>query len=106
MAKGLASGMPLSGLAARPDHMAGWRTGAHGGTFGGNVVSCAAAVATIYGMRVQKLIENSAAMGRGLLLLTSGPWENTVRWIPPLIINESHIQEAVDKFERALQARR
>jgi len=158
MAKGLASGMPLSGLAARPELMAKWKTGAHGGTYGGNVVSCAAAVATIQVMREEKLIENSTAMGRillarlkelqahypeigdvrglglmigteftspqgepwtervqmvtkaamaeGLLLLTCGPWENTIRWIPPLIINESHIHEGVDKFERALRMSR
>jgi 4-aminobutyrate aminotransferase len=155
MAKGLASGMPLSGLAARADHMAKWKIGAHGGTYGGNAVSCAAGVATIEVMREEKLIENSAAMGRllmsrlrerqreypeigdvrglglmigteftspqgepwseraqavtkaamheGLLLLTCGPWENTVRWIPPLIINESHIEEALGKFDLALR---
>jgi 4-aminobutyrate aminotransferase len=155
MAKGLASGMPLSGLAARPEHMAKWAPGAHGGTYGGNAVSCAAAVATIQVMREEKLIENSAAMGRvlmsrlrelrrtypeigdvrglglmigteftspqgepwsdraqavtkaamahGLLLLTCGPWENTVRWIPPLIVNQSHIQEALNIFEQALR---
>ena len=52
-------------------------------------------------------VENfSAFLETGLLLLTCGPWENTIRWIPPLIINESHIQEAVDKFERALRASR
>lgn len=45
-----------------------------------------------------------AAMAEGLLLLTCGPWDNVVRWIPPLIINESHVQEALDKFERALRA--
>jgi 4-aminobutyrate aminotransferase len=158
MAKGLASGMPLSGLAARPEHMAKWKTGAHGGTYGGNIVSCAAAVATIQVMREEKLIENAAAMGRalmsrlrglqteypeigdvrglglmigteftsprgepwsdraqavakaamaeGLLLLTCGPWENTVRWIPPLIVNESHIQEALGKFTAALRSSR
>jgi 4-aminobutyrate aminotransferase len=158
MAKGLASGLPLSGLAARPEHMAKWRTGAHGGTYGGNVVSCAAAVATIQVLREERLIENSAAMGRillsrlralqgaypeigdvrglglmigteftspqhepwsdraqavvkaalaqGLLLLTCGPWENTVRWIPPLVINESHIEEALTKFEKALRMSR
>ena len=47
-----------------------------------------------------------AAMAEGLLLLTCGPWENTVRWIPPLIVNESHIQEALEKFTTALRVSR
>jgi 4-aminobutyrate aminotransferase-like enzyme len=42
-------------------------------------------------------------MTEGLLLLTCGPWENTIRWIPPLIVTEAHIEDALKKFERALQ---
>jgi 4-aminobutyrate aminotransferase len=63
MAKGLASGMPLSALAAGHDLMAKWTPGSHGGTYGGNAVACAAAVATIEVMRSEGLIENAAAMG-------------------------------------------
>jgi 4-aminobutyrate aminotransferase len=66
MAKGIASGLPLSGIAARPELMAKWPTGSHGGTYGGNAVSCAAAVATIRAMRDEKMIENAATMGDGL----------------------------------------
>src|SRR5207249_6310889 len=47
IAKGIASGLPLSGVAARRELMAKWHTGSHGGTYGGNAVACAAAVATI-----------------------------------------------------------
>src|SRR5690606_38081712 len=47
MAKGLASGMPISAIAARGDLMRRWMTGSHGGTYGGNPVAAAAAVATI-----------------------------------------------------------
>ena len=47
MAKGIASGLPLSGILARPELMAAWKPGTHGGTYGGNVVSCAAANATL-----------------------------------------------------------
>jgi 4-aminobutyrate aminotransferase-like enzyme len=54
--------------------------------------------------RVQAVTK--AAMAEGLLLLTCGPWENTIRWIPPLIISELHIEEALEKFERALCASR
>jgi 4-aminobutyrate aminotransferase len=44
-----------------------WTPGSHGGTFGGNVVSCAAAVATIQTIRDERLVENAAAMGQVLL---------------------------------------
>jgi len=67
MAKGIASGLPLSGLAARHELMSRWTPGSHGGTFGGNVVACAAAVATIQVMRGEKLVENAAARGRQLV---------------------------------------
>ena len=63
MAKGLASGMPLSGIASRRDLMDRWEPGSHGGTYGGNAVSCAAAVATIKVLREEKLVENSAKLG-------------------------------------------
>ena len=46
IAKGIASGMPLGVAAARADLMT-WPPGAHASTFGGNPVSCAAALATI-----------------------------------------------------------
>ena len=67
MAKGMASGMPLSGIAANRRLMDKWTPGSHGGTYGGNVVACAAAVATIEVMRDEKLIENSAKMGEILM---------------------------------------
>ena len=154
MAKGIASGMPLSGLAASPDLMAKWIPGTHGGTYGGNAVSCAAAVATIQTMRDENLIENSArmgqvlmaglrkiqeehpeigdvrgaglmiateftdpkhqpwtdrakaaakaALGNGLMLLTCGSYDNIIRWIPPLIVNEQQIKDALGMFEGAL----
>ncbi len=44
--KGIASGIPLGAMIARDDLMV-WETGAHGSTYGGNPVSCAAALATI-----------------------------------------------------------
>jgi len=66
MAKGIASGLPLSGLAARTEIMAKWKPGSHGGTFGGNVVACAAAVATIRAMKEERLPENAAERGAQL----------------------------------------
>ena len=46
-AKGIASGMPLGGLVARASLLESWGAGAHGSTYGGNPVACAAALATI-----------------------------------------------------------
>jgi 4-aminobutyrate aminotransferase len=46
-AKGIASGMPLGALMARADLLESWGRGAHGSTYGGNPVACAAALATI-----------------------------------------------------------
>ena len=57
-AKGIASGMPLSALATRKDLMAKWITGSHGGTYGGNAVACAAAVATLRVIKEEKLLDN------------------------------------------------
>jgi 4-aminobutyrate aminotransferase len=155
MAKGIASGLPLSGLAARKELMAKWKPGTHGGTFGGNVVACAAAVATIRAMKEEKLIENAAARGaqlmaglrnlqvefpsigeirglglmvgvefgkpgepdtstakavakaafeRGLMLLSCGTFDNVIRWIPPLVVTEQQIDEALKIFAAALDS--
>lgn len=46
-AKGIASGMPLGGIIASKNIMDQWPEGTHGSTFGGNPVSCAAALATL-----------------------------------------------------------
>lgn len=154
MAKGLASGLPLSGIAARAALMEKWQTGTHGGTYGGNAVSCAAAAASIRVIRSENLVENSRKMGQellmrlsglkadfssmgdvrgrglmvatefttpegepdgalaktiwklclenNLLLLTCGAYGNVIRWIPPLIIDETHLNEAMRIFQTAL----
>ena len=46
-AKGVASGMPLGAMIARADLLEAWTAGAHGSTYGGNPVACAAAMATL-----------------------------------------------------------
>jgi len=66
MAKGIASGLPLSGLAASAELMRHWPPGSHGGTYGGNAVACAAGVATIAAMRDEGLVENAARQGEVL----------------------------------------
>lgn len=61
VAKGIASGLPLGAMIARADLMT-WKLGHHGSTFGGNPVSCAAALATI-GLLEDGLIANAAVRG-------------------------------------------
>jgi 4-aminobutyrate aminotransferase len=39
----------------------------------------------------------------GFLLLTCGTWDNTVRWIPPLIVNDQQVGKALDIFSQALE---
>lgn len=154
IAKGLASGLPLSGVVAPLELMAKWTPGSHGGTYGGNALSCAAAAATIRVIRDEGLLENARARGeqlaaglghlqeryppigdvrglglmvgveftdvegkpdkaaaktvahacleKGLLLLTCGPWDNTIRFIPPLVVTAEQIQDGLRIFEEAL----
>jgi 4-aminobutyrate aminotransferase len=156
VAKGIASGLPLSGVFSRLDLMKKWQTGSHGGTYGGNAVACAAGVATIRAMRdedmpgnaarrgvqlttgLRKLQEEFAIIGdvrglglmigteftikgkpadksitkavihaceeRGLLLLSCGTYDNVIRWIPPLVVNDLQINEALKVFGEALKA--
>ncbi|HLF88109.1 MAG TPA: aminotransferase class III-fold pyridoxal phosphate-dependent enzyme [Anaerolineales bacterium] len=154
-AKGIASGMPLSGVFAPLSLMEKWTPGSHGGTYGGNAVATAAAVATIRAMRDENMLGNTnergfqlmtglrhlqeeysqigdvrglglmigtefrthngkpdktsaknvahATLDRGLILLTCGPWDNTIRWIPPLVVSENEIAQALDIFSQSLR---
>jgi 4-aminobutyrate aminotransferase len=65
IAKGIASGLPLGVTVARAEMMA-WPPGAHASTFGGNPVSCAAALVTI-DLIQQSLMANAEAVGAHLL---------------------------------------
>jgi len=156
VAKGIASGMPLSGVFSSLDLMKAWPGGSHGGTYGGNAVACAAAVATIHAMREENMLENAqqrgeqlqtglrklqeeydqigdvrglglmigsefevegkykqakplvkevvhAAEERGLMLLSCGTYDSTIRWIPPLNVSEGQINEALNIFADALE---
>lgn len=67
MAKGIASGLPLSGIIARRDLMDAWAPGAHGGTYGGNVLACAAANATLDVIEDENLVQNAVERGKQLL---------------------------------------
>jgi len=158
MAKGLGSGFPISGIAARRELTEKWMVGTHGGTYGGNPMGCAAAEATVRALLEEKLVENAAERGaqlmdgldeiqarypgigdvRGLglmvgveftdpdtrkpaadaakrvvqhcreeghlILMSCGPYGNTVRWIPPLVVTGAQIGEGLSIFERAVAA--
>jgi 4-aminobutyrate aminotransferase len=153
LAKGLASGLPMGLVVARRTHMEKWKRGAHGNTFGGNPLCCAAALATLE-LVEREYVANAAAVGEyfigrlrelqqrfpcigevrgkglmigmelvterasrtpakqlcealltrafhhGLLLLSCGA--STVRFIPPLMINRGHVDEAIGMLEPAL----
>jgi 4-aminobutyrate aminotransferase len=77
--KGIASGMPLGSMTARADLMS-WAAGAHGSTYGGNPVACAAALATIELLRGE-LIDNASDVGGFLLdgLRALAGWQALIR---------------------------
>jgi 4-aminobutyrate aminotransferase len=153
LAKGLGSGLPIGLTVACRRHMEKWKRGAHGNTYGGNPVTCAAALATLdlveheytanaaivgeYFMGRLRELQNrfgcigdvrgkglligmelvedrvsrkpareladkvlTRAFHNGLLLLSCGV--STVRFIPPLMINRAHVDEAVVLLEDAL----
>jgi 4-aminobutyrate aminotransferase len=154
-AKGLASGMPLGACIAKSSVM-NWEPGTHATTFGGNPVSCAAALKT-FELLENGLLENTRLQGaylkaklqelmarhdvigdvrgeglmlgieiveskasktkapdlrneivddcffEGLLILGCG--ENTIRFSPPLVINQEQTDSAVSILEKVLLAR-
>lgn len=155
MAKGLASGFPISAIGASSELMDRWEAGTHGGTYGGgNPVVLAAASATIdvivdedlpaaaevrgeqlrAGLRsmldrhgvdaevrgpglmvgveflrgqrpdpdAAKAVQK-ACLEQRMLILTCGTRGNTIRWIPPLVVSEDEIDEALGRFEHALE---
>ncbi|MCU0640932.1 MAG: aminotransferase class III-fold pyridoxal phosphate-dependent enzyme [Candidatus Margulisbacteria bacterium] len=67
LAKGIASGLPLGACLAKAEVMQKWSPGAHGSTFGGNPVCCAAAIATLQVIRDEKLLANAVKQGAYLL---------------------------------------
>ena len=63
MAKGIAAGMPLGVMASRAD-IQDWKPGSHASTFGGNPVSCAAALAVLDVIKSENLLENARKQGK------------------------------------------
>jgi 4-aminobutyrate aminotransferase len=154
LAKAIANGLPLAALVSPRELQERWGVGAHGSTYGGNPVSCAAGIAVLEVIREEDLVTNAADRGaelsaglealaledprigdvrgpglmigvelvqdpdakpaialgsalsaaaaeRGLLVLTCGAG-NVVRWIPPLDVQRSEIEEALGIFGEAL----
>jgi 4-aminobutyrate aminotransferase len=106
-AKGLASGFPLSAIAASEELMAKAWPGSQGGTYGGNAVACAAAVATLDVIRDEGLVDNSAERGtqlrHGLSLVADKYDEITdVRGLGLMIGNE--FRDAAGKPDGKLAA--
>jgi 4-aminobutyrate aminotransferase len=68
VAKAIANGLPLSAIVSSRDLQERWGRGAHGSTFGGNPVACAAGLAVLETIRDEDLLANAAA--RGIELVT------------------------------------
>jgi 4-aminobutyrate aminotransferase len=67
MAKGIASGLPLSGILAPRSLLDQLAPGSHGGTYGGNAVACAAALATLDVIDDERLAERAERIGEHML---------------------------------------
>jgi 4-aminobutyrate aminotransferase len=66
-AKGIASGMPIGGIIAKDEVIDIWGPGAHGSTFGGNPLACAAALATLKTIEKEGLLEQANETGEYIM---------------------------------------
>ena len=66
LAKAIANGLPLSAIVSSRELQEHWGRGAHGSTFGGNPVACAAGLAVLETIRDERLVENAVARGEEL----------------------------------------
>ena len=122
-AKGIANGLPLPAVVGRAEIMDKWTAGAHGGTFGANPVSCAAALATIdaledglglmIGMELvypdgspnRELTARIVALAleHNLYLLSCGCDKNVVRFIAPLTVAKEEIDYALSVLDQVFE---
>jgi 4-aminobutyrate aminotransferase / (S)-3-amino-2-methylpropionate transaminase / 5-aminovalerate transaminase len=121
--KSLGGGLPLAGVTGRAEVMDAVGPGGLGGTFGGNPVACAAAVAFLGEVRglgpmlALELVEDRAtkapagelaaatvarARERGLVLLTCGLYGNVVRILVPLVIADDDLERGLEILEESL----
>ena len=151
-AKGIAGGLPLAGITGRAEIMDSVHASGLGGTFGGNPLSCAAALGALETMEAENLVAraqhigkilgdslrvlqkkypiigevrgrgamqaielveagtknpNTAAMNavvkycqsKGVLILTAGTYSNVIRFLPPLVITDDLLQDALGVLE-------
>ena len=66
-AKGIAGGLPLAAVTGRADMMDAPHTGGLGGTYGGNPIACAAALAVIETIEADGLVDRAASIGKTML---------------------------------------
>ena len=153
-AKGIAGGLPLAGITGRAEIMDSVHASGLGGTFGGNPLSCAAALGALETIETENLVAraqhigkilgdslralqgkypiigevrgrgamqaielveagtknpNTAAMNavvkycqsKGVLVLTAGTYSNVIRFLPPLVITDDLLQDALGVLEEA-----
>lgn len=110
-AKGLASGFPLSAIAASQELMEQAWPGSQGGTYGGNAVACAAALATLDVIQEEGLVENAAQMGERLQkglreVAHSHPVIGDVRGLGVMVGNEFTAADGSPDTETATRAHR
>ena len=66
VAKAIANGLPLSAIVSSKETQERWGRGAHGSTYGGNPVACAAGLAVLETFREERSLENVVARGAEL----------------------------------------
>ena len=151
-AKGIAGGLPLAGITGRAEIMDSVHASGLGGTFGGNPLSCAAALGALETIETENLVAraqhigkilgdslralqgkypiigevrgrgamqaielveagtknpNTAAMNavvkycqsKGVLVLTAGTYSNVIRFLPPLVISDDLLKDALGVLE-------
>jgi 4-aminobutyrate aminotransferase/(S)-3-amino-2-methylpropionate transaminase len=157
-AKSLAGGLPLAAVTGRADVMEAPQVGGLGGTYGGNPLACAAALAVLDAMEAERIPAHAqrtgdrvkarfrqwaeqfpcigdvrglgamigmeivtnresrtpdkamtgkiltAALERGLVLLSSGTFGNTIRVLAPLTADDAVFDEGLDVMGAALEA--
>ncbi|MFE3289874.1 4-aminobutyrate--2-oxoglutarate transaminase [Rhodococcus sp. NPDC059234] len=156
MAKGIAGGMPLAAITGRAELLDAVHPGGLGGTYGGNPVACAAALASIETMRefdlpararhigdlalgrlralaaeldvigdvrgrgamlAMEFVEPGGtepdpditkaiaakALEQGVILLTCGTYGNVIRLLPPLVIGDELLGDALDVVEATIR---
>ncbi|MDP9340557.1 MAG: 4-aminobutyrate--2-oxoglutarate transaminase [Actinomycetota bacterium] len=157
-AKALGGGLPLSGVTAAAEVMDQVHVGGLGGTFGGNPIACAAALAVLDEIEREGLVQRAATLGEsaldrlreladrheligdvrgrglmvaielvedrstkapakaaatrviqecyreGVIVLKAGTYDNVIRLLPPLPIDEGLLMEGLDVLDKALGA--